>query len=231
GAGRRARRRAPAPHERPGRHRHRSRRGAVPAVSARARPAHREDRMTEPLRRRTTPHELRAEALRLAYDGAPVIDGLDLELPDGRITAIVGANGCGKSTLLRGLSRLLKPRSGVVLLDGAAVHSRPAREVATVIGILPQQATAPEGITVADLVERRGEELSGGQRQRVWIAMALAQDPDVLLLDEPTTFLDLAHQLDVLDLLHEQNRTRHTTVAMVLHDLNMAARYADHLVV
>ncbi len=222
--------------------------------------------MTEPLRRRTTPHELRAEALRLAYDGAPVIDGLDLELPDGRITAIVGANGCGKSTLLRGLSRLLKPRSGVVLLDGAAVHSRPAREVATVIGILPQQATAPEGITVADLVgrgryphqgwfrrwtstdddvvrqaleatatadlaERRVEELSGGQRQRVWIAMALAQDPDVLLLDEPTTFLDLAHQLDVLDLLHEQNRTRHTTVAMVLHDLNMAARYADHLVV
>src|SRR5690606_16902375 len=189
GAGRRARRRAPAPHERPGRHRHRSRRGAVPAVSARARPAHREDRMTEPLRRRTTPHELRAEALRLAYDGAPVIDGLDLELPDGRITAIVGANGCGKSTLLRGLSRLLKPRSGVVLLDGAAVHSRPAREVATVIGILPQQATAPEGITVADLVGR------GRYPHQGWFRRWTSTDDDVVRQAlEATATADLAER-------------------------------------
>jgi len=211
-------------------------------------------------------HELRAESLGLAYDGDLVVRDLDLDLPAGRITAIVGANGCGKSTLLRGLSRLLRPRSGVVVLDGRAVHDRPAKEVARKIGILPQSATAPEGITVADLVgrgryphqgwfrqwtsqddavvraaleatetldlaARRVEELSGGQRQRVWIAMALAQDPDILLLDEPTTFLDVTHQIDVLDLLHEQNRERGTTVVMVLHDLNMAARYADHLVV
>ncbi|MFC7405400.1 ABC transporter ATP-binding protein [Georgenia alba] len=216
--------------------------------------------------RRSAGHDLRAERISLAYDGDLVVKDLDLQVPDGRVTAVVGPNGCGKSTLLRALSRLMRPRSGVVLLDGEAVHSRAAKEVAQVIGILPQQATAPEGITVADLVgrgryphqgwfrrwtstddavvraaleatetldlaQRRVEELSGGQRQRVWIAMALAQDPDVLLLDEPTTYLDVAHQIDVLELLHEQNRSRGTTVVMVLHDLNLASRYADHLVV
>ncbi|MFH5822618.1 ABC transporter ATP-binding protein [Georgenia sp. AZ-5] len=211
-------------------------------------------------------HELRAEGLSLAYDGDLVVRDLDLHVPDGAVTVVVGANGCGKSTLLRGMARLLRPRSGAVLLDGRPVHTLPAKHVARVLGILPQSATAPEGITVADLVgrgryphqgwfrqwtssddavvraalqatstldlaARRVDELSGGQRQRVWIAMVLAQDPDVLLLDEPTTFLDVAHQLDVLDLLHEQNRQRGTTVVMVLHDLNLAARYADHLVV
>ena len=211
-------------------------------------------------------HELRTEHLDLAYDGELVVRDLDLEVPDGRVTVIVGANGCGKSTLLRGIARLLRPRSGVVLLDGRPVHATPAKEVARVVGILPQSPTAPEGITVADLVgrgryphqgwfrqwtssddavvraaleatstldlaARRVEELSGGQRQRVWIAMALAQDPDLLLLDEPTTFLDVTHQIEVLDLLLEQNRRRGTTVVMVLHDLSLAARYADHLVV
>ncbi len=211
-------------------------------------------------------HTLLAQGLSLAYDGAPVVHDLDLEIPPGRITVIVGGNGCGKSTLLRGIARLLRPSAGEVLLDGTAVHDRPAKDVARIIGILPQSPTAPEGITVADLVgrgryphqgwfrqwtstddavvtaalaatdtlelaARRVEELSGGQAQRVWIAMALAQDPDILLLDEPTTFLDVTHQLEVLDLLHELNRTRGATVVMVLHDLNLAARYADHLVV
>jgi iron complex transport system ATP-binding protein len=211
-------------------------------------------------------HTLLAKGLSLAYDGAPVVHDLDLEIPPGRITVIVGGNGCGKSTLLRGIARLLRPSAGEVLLDGTAVHGRPAKDVARIIGILPQSPTAPEGITVADLVgrgryphqgwfrqwtstddavvtaalaatdtlelaARRVEELSGGQAQRVWIAMALAQDPDILLLDEPTTFLDVTHQLEVLDLLHELNRTRGATVVMVLHDLNLAARYADHLVV
>lgn len=211
-------------------------------------------------------HDLRASELSLAYDGDLVVRDLNLEVPPGQVTVIVGANGCGKSTLLRGLARLLKPRSGSVLLDGTSVHERPAKEVARILGILPQSPTAPEGITVADLVgrgryphqgwfrqwtsaddavvqhaleatatadlaARRVEELSGGQRQRVWIAMALAQDPDVLLLDEPTTFLDVTTQIDVLDLLHELNKVRGTTVAMVLHDLNLAARYADYMVV
>ncbi|MDO9395201.1 MAG: ABC transporter ATP-binding protein [Herbiconiux sp.] len=212
------------------------------------------------------PHELRAEALSLGYDGRRVVDALDVAVPDGRITVIVGPNACGKSTLLRALARLLKPEAGAVTLDAVDVHRYPSKKLATVLGLLPQQPVAPEGITVADLVGRgrfprqglfrqwtaeddravatalrstdtldiagrRVEELSGGQRQRVWIAMALAQETDILLLDEPTTFLDVTHQIEVLDLLHELNRTRGTTVVMVLHDLNLAARYADHLVV
>jgi iron complex transport system ATP-binding protein len=211
------------------------------------------------------PRTLRTHGLSLAYDGRPVIRGLDLAIPDGAVTVIVGANACGKSTLLRGIARLLRPEAGVVELDGRDIRSLPTKEFARVLGILPQSPIAPEGITVSDLVgrgryphqgwfrqwsadddrvvadalavtstlelgERRVEQLSGGQRQRVWIAMALAQDPDILLLDEPTTFLDVAHQLEVLDLLLELNRERRTTVVMVLHDLNLAARYADTLV-
>ncbi len=206
-----------------------------------------------------------AQAVTLAYGDRTVVESLDLEVAAGRITAIVGANGCGKSTLLRALSRLLVPRSGSVLLDGKELHTRPAKEVARVLGLLPQSPVAPEGIVVADLVgrgrhphqralsswsrrdyeavaaalevtetsdlaERSVDELSGGQRQRVWIAMALAQETDILLLDEPTSFLDVTHQIEVLDLLTDLNRTRGTTIVMVLHDLNLAARYADHLV-
>ncbi|MBF4572098.1 ABC transporter ATP-binding protein [Herbiconiux sp. VKM Ac-1786] len=212
------------------------------------------------------PHELRADALTLAYDGRRVVEGLDVVIPDGRVTVVVGPNACGKSTLLRSFARLLRPESGTVTLDGTEVHRFPSRRLATRLGLLPQQPVAPEGITVADLIgrgrfprqglfrqwtadddravdealratdtlaiaERRVEELSGGQRQRVWIAMALAQQTDVLLLDEPTTFLDVTHQIEVLDLLLERNRTQGITVVMVLHDLNLAARYADHLIV
>lgn len=91
-------------------------------------------------------------------------------------------------------------------------------------------SSAMEATRVTDLAERTVDELSGGQRQRVWIAMALAQQTKVLLLDEPTTFLDISHQIEVLDLLTDLNRARQTTIVMVLHDLNLAARYADHLV-
>ncbi|MEU1973252.1 ABC transporter ATP-binding protein [Microbacterium sp. NPDC019599] len=212
----------------------------------------------------TEPHLLSAQSLTLAYGERPVIEGLDLQLPPGRITAIVGANGCGKSTLLRALARLITPRAGQVVLDGKDLHSRPTKEVARTLGLLPQSPIAPEGIAVADLVgrgrhphqkllarwsandyevvaqsleatgtadlaDRSVDELSGGQRQRVWIAMALAQQTDILLLDEPTTFLDVAHQIEVLDLLTDLNRERGTTIAMVLHDINLAARYADHV--
>lgn len=210
-------------------------------------------------------HRLEVEHVRLAYDERVVVDDLSLVVPAGRITAVVGANACGKSTLLRAMARLLSPRAGSVLLDGRAIDTMPTRAVATVLGLLPQTPTAPEGIVVADLVgrgrfphqgwlhrwsaqdhaaveealrvtgtldlaDRPVDELSGGQRQRVWIAMTLAQRTEVLLLDEPTTYLDVCHQLEVLDLLTDLNRDRGTTVVMVLHDLNQAARYADHLV-
>jgi iron complex transport system ATP-binding protein len=208
---------------------------------------------------------LRARSLSVAYDRAPVLDGLDLELPQARVTAIVGANGCGKSTLLRALARLIAPRAGSVLLDGREIRELPSRDVARRLGVLPQSPLAPEGLTVADLVargryphqglfrqwspgdelavedalaatgmrelrERPLDALSGGQRQRAWIAMALAQETELLLLDEPTTFLDLAHQLEVLDLLDRLVAERGRTVVMVLHDLNQACRFADLLV-
>lgn len=207
-----------------------------------------------------------AHGVHLAYDQRRVVHGVDLAVPAGQVTMIVGANGCGKSTLLRALGRILRPVEGRVELDGRDLHRMRPREVASVLGLLPQQPVAPEGISVGDLVGRgrhphqgafrrwsaadadavaralaltdtqdlvgrRVEELSGGQRQRVWVAMMLAQDPRILLLDEPTTYLDIAHQVDVLDLLADLNQQRGTTVVMVLHDLNLAARYADHLVV
>jgi iron complex transport system ATP-binding protein len=208
---------------------------------------------------------LAAESLSLAYDDRVVVRDLDLQLTDGSFTAIVGPNGCGKSTLLRALGRLLRPAGGRVLLDGHAIQKTPTREVAKVLGLLPQTPVAPEGLTVADLVARgrhphqswlkqwsRGDEaavaealawtdmteladrpvdaLSGGQRQRAWISMALAQGTDLLLLDEPTTYLDLAHQIDVLELVARLHAERGRTVVVVLHDLNLAARYAQRLV-
>ncbi|MCK9869133.1 ABC transporter ATP-binding protein [Nocardiopsis dassonvillei] len=213
----------------------------------------------------TTAHSLLVEDLTLGYKDRVVIESLDLTIPPGRITAIVGANACGKSTLLRSMSRLLAPRVGHVLLDGKEVHRLPSKELARTLGLLPQSPIAPEGITVSDLVgrgrhphqrmlsrwsreddeavaealeatrtvdlaDRPVDELSGGQRQRVWIAMALAQRTDLLLLDEPTTFLDVSHQVEVLDLLTDLNRSLGTTIVLVLHDLNLAARYADHLI-
>ncbi len=208
---------------------------------------------------------LEAAHLTLGYEGRTVVQDLSLVVPPGRVSVVVGANGCGKSTLLRGLARLLRPASGEVLLDGRDIHSLPSRDVARRLGLLPQDAVAPEGLLVRDLVargrhphvgllrrrtlqdeeavldamaltgttelaDRPVDELSGGQRQRVWVAMVLAQRTDVLLLDEPTTFLDLAHQVELLDVLRDLNRVRGTTVVMVLHELNLAARYADHLV-
>ncbi|WP_298863336.1 ABC transporter ATP-binding protein [Microbacterium sp.] len=213
----------------------------------------------------TASHQLEASGVTLGYGDRVVVEGLDLTIARGRITCLVGANGCGKSTLLRALARLLKPESGEVLLDGRSIHSLPTREVARVLGLLPQSPIAPEGIAVADLVgrgrhphqkalarwstrdyevvadaleatgiadlaDRSVDELSGGQRQRVWIAMALAQETDILLLDEPTTFLDVAHQVEVLDLITDLSLERGTTIVMVLHDLNLAARYAHELV-
>lgn len=211
------------------------------------------------------PPRLRAQRLRLGYRGRTISEDLSADIPVGSFTVIIGPNACGKSTLLRALARLLAPESGTVLLDGKAIGSYPAKEVARRIGLLPQTSTAPDGIRVADLVARGRyphqsllrqwsqadaeavaaamaatgvtelsarsvDELSGGQRQRVWIAMVLAQDTPVILLDEPTTYLDIAHQIQLLDLCRSLNRESGRTVVAVLHDLNHAFRYADHLI-
>lgn len=206
-----------------------------------------------------------AQGASFGYDARIVVEGLDLAVPDGKLTVLIGPNACGKSTLLRGMARLLRPRSGAVLLDGRAIHQQPTRTIAQQLGLLPQAPTTPEGITVMDLVargrqphqhwwtpwsgadedamtaaieqagvedivDREVDSLSGGQRQRAWIAMTLAQRTDLLLLDEPTTYLDITHQVEVLDLLARLVHTSGRTVVAVLHDLNQAARYADHIV-
>jgi iron complex transport system ATP-binding protein len=208
---------------------------------------------------------LDAKDLSVAYDGTEVIHSLSLELAEGKVTAIVGANASGKSTLLRAMARLLRPSAGLVFLDGADIHRLPTRQVATKVGLLPQSPLAPDGLVVEDLVARgryphQGwlrqwseadeeavesalratrmaelagrtvDSLSGGQRQRAWIAMALAQQSDILLLDEPTTYLDIAHQCEVLDLLADLNAQAGRTVVLVLHDINQACRYAHNIV-
>jgi iron complex transport system ATP-binding protein len=209
---------------------------------------------------------LEARGLRLAYDGRPVIHGLDLEIERGSVTTFVGANGCGKSTLLKAFGRILTPAAGAVHLDGGPIRRMPTKQVARRLAILPQSPIAPPGTSVRDLVlrgrnphqtwarpwtpadariadeaiaatglsevaHRDVSSLSGGQRQRAWIALVLAQEAETLLLDEPTTYLDLTHQLDVLRLLRRINRERGATIVMVLHDLSLAARYSDRLIV
>lgn len=207
---------------------------------------------------------LRVESATIGYDKRIISENLSVTIPDESFTVIVGPNACGKSTLLRSLSRLLKPSSGQVVLDGADISSYRTKDVARRVGLLPQASIAPDGITVADLIARgryphQGfmrqwteddekavqramrqtsvtelsgrlvDELSGGQRQRVWVAMALAQHTDIVLFDEPTTFLDITHQIELMELFIDLHDVGHTLVA-VLHDLNQAARYGTHLI-
>ncbi|MFC0211690.1 ABC transporter ATP-binding protein [Paenibacillus chartarius] len=208
---------------------------------------------------------LEAKELALSYGGNYIFRDLNLVIPKGKITVFIGSNGCGKSTLLRSMARLLKPQQGSVLLDGSDIAKLRTKEVAKQLAILPQGPTAPEGLTVLQLVkqgrypyqswlqqwsredeksvrealeatnltelaERTVDSLSGGQRQRAWIAMTLAQGTDIILLDEPTTYLDLTHQIEVLDLLYKLNTEENRTIVMVLHDINLACRYAHHIV-
>ncbi|MER5772118.1 ABC transporter ATP-binding protein [Streptomyces sp. NPDC001985] len=210
------------------------------------------------------PARLEVRDATFGYARRPVSEHLDLAIPEGSFTAVIGPNACGKSTLLRAVARLLAPTAGQVLLDGRSIADYRSREVARRLGLLPQTSLSPDGIGVAELVARGRyphqrmtrqwtadderavaaamaatsvtglsgrlvDELSGGQRQRVWVAMVLAQETPVLLLDEPTTFLDIAHQIELLELFTDLHRSGRTLVA-VLHDLNHAARYATHLI-
>lgn len=208
---------------------------------------------------------IKTHKLSLAYEDHMIVKELNLSIPEGKITSLIGANGCGKSTILKAIGRILKPKGGCILLDGNDIRSLPTREAAKKMAILPQTPIAPAGLTVRELVSygrfprREGfgrlrekdqevidwslevtglsnleksavDNLSGGQRQRVWIAMALAQQTQVILLDEPTTYLDMTYQLEVLELLERLNQENHCTIAMVLHDLNLASRFSDFLV-
>lgn len=212
-------------------------------------------------------NRLHGDRLSYAYDREhSIFKDLDITIPDGLFTAIIGPNGCGKSTVLRTLARIIQPQSGQVVLDGQLIQKRPTKDIAKLLGMLPQSPIAPEGISVSELVtrgrypyqdflgrstfndqqivenalklthvyelaDRQVDTLSGGQRQRVWIAMVLAQQTPLILLDEPTTYLDLSHQINLLELLSQLNKEEGRTLVTVLHDLNQACRYADHLIV
>ncbi|MCR4758139.1 MAG: ABC transporter ATP-binding protein [Butyrivibrio sp.] len=202
--------------------------------------------------------------LSVGYENKEIISDLNIEIPQGKFSVIIGSNGCGKSTLLKSLARLLKPQKGNILLDGKSIYEIPTLCLARQIGLLPQSPLVPSGITVADLVARGRfpyqnflgqlskadykaiadamdamgirdlaecpiDSLSGGQRQRVWIALVLAQETDILLLDEPTTYLDIAYQVEILDCIERLNRVKKTTVVAILHDINLSIRYADHI--
>ena len=203
--------------------------------------------------------------LNISYGNVDIVKDLNLSIPEGKITTIIGANGCGKSTILKTLARILKPKSGEIYIAGTEINKQSSKELAKKMAVLPQSPKAPDGLTVQELIaygrfphqkgfgslskedhdivnwalevtgisefkDRTIDALSGGQRQRAWIAMALAQETDILLLDEPTTYLDLAHQLDILKLLEELNKKQGRTIVMVIHELNNAARFADHMI-
>jgi iron complex transport system ATP-binding protein len=203
--------------------------------------------------------------LSIAYGNVEIVKDLNLKIPKGKITTIIGANGCGKSTILKAIARILQPKSGKICLNGDDILRKNSREIAKIMAFLPQNPQAPKGLSVEELVaygrfphqngfgklrkedrkvidwaievigmkqyrDRSIETLSGGQRQRVWIAMALAQETELLLLDEPTTYLDLSHQLEILQLLEDLNRKQGRTIVMVIHELNNAARFADYMV-
>lgn len=209
---------------------------------------------------------LEAKNLSLGYRrGSRVVRDVSLQVGQGEIVSLVGPNGSGKSTILRALARLMAPQAGAVYLNGKAIHTLPTKAVSQELAILPQNPSAPDDLTIRDLVARgrfarqswwrtstradrevidwslavtgltslstrRMDSLSGGERQRAWIALALAQEPRMLLLDEPTTFLDISHQLEVMLLLQELNRMNRLSIVMVLHDLNQAARFSHRLI-
>ncbi|MEP1444565.1 MAG: ABC transporter ATP-binding protein [Paraglaciecola sp.] len=203
--------------------------------------------------------------LTLGYGDNIILNQLFLRIPEGKVSVIIGPNGSGKSTLLKALSGAISPDSGQVNLHNKNISKLSPKARARSLSLLPQVNTAPDGITVRELVERGRyayqtwyrqwhkddqhavdnalqytdlshqaerpmQELSGGQKQRAWLALVLAQNTPLLLLDEPTTYLDIGHQIEVLNVCQNLNKHQGRTIVMVLHDLNLAARYADFMI-
>ncbi|WP_294155615.1 ABC transporter ATP-binding protein [uncultured Clostridium sp.] len=203
--------------------------------------------------------------LTVAYEKNTIISDMDLSIPKGQISIIIGANGCGKSTLLKTISRINKPENGDIYINKKNIRKIKEKDIAKEVAFLPQGPVAPSGLTVRELVaygrfphqkmigglnshdkeiidwainetglsefkDREVENLSGGQRQRAWIAMTLAQETEIIMLDEPTTYLDMSYQLEVLEVLQKLNREKNITVVIVLHELNNACRFADNIV-
>lgn len=203
--------------------------------------------------------------LSVAYEDNLIIDDMNLSIPKGEISIIIGANGCGKSTLLKTIARIIKTKSGEIFINEKNIKNQKEKNLATQVAFLPQGPICPSGITVRELVafgrfphqkmigglkthdkeiidwaieetglkefaDREVENLSGGQRQRAWIAMTLAQETDIIMLDEPTTYLDMSYQLEVLQVLEKLNKEKNITIVMVLHELNNACRFASNII-
>ena len=201
----------------------------------------------------------------VAYEKNIIIKDMNLSIPKGKISIIIGANGCGKSTLLKTIARINKPQSGDIFINNKNIKKIKEKEIAKEAAFLPQGPTCPSGLTVKELVSygrfpyqkmigglnnhdkevidwaiqetglsefsyREVENLSGGQRQRAWIAMTLAQESEIIMLDEPTTYLDMSYQLEVLEVLQKLNKEKNITVVIVLHELNNACRFADNII-
>lgn len=207
-----------------------------------------------------------ASNLKVGYEDKIIIENLNLEINKGEVVSIIGPNGCGKSTLLKTLSRMIKPLSGEVFLEGKRIKDLKGKLIAQKVCLLSQHNNAPMDLTVGELVyfgriphkkwfetktnndkeivdwaiENTGLSkykktpigaLSGGERQRAYIAQALCQKPDILLLDEPTTYLDISYQLELMELVREINEKFKITIVMVLHELNQASKYSDRLII
>ena len=203
--------------------------------------------------------------LTVSYEDNIIIPEMNLSIPKGKISIIIGANGCGKSTLLKSIARIIKPKSGEIFINEKDIKKQKEKNIATQVAFLPQGPVCPSGITVKELVsygrfphqkligglnfhdkeiidwaiketglkdfeDREIENLSGGQRQRAWIAMTLAQETDIIMLDEPTTYLDMSYQLEVLEILEKLNKEKNITVVIVLHELNNACRFANNII-
>lgn len=207
---------------------------------------------------------LSCSELSVAYGRRKALNAFDLSLRKGEIRALIGPNGSGKSTALQTLAGLIKPAEGTVEIDCRPIASMSRRQLAQHLAFLPQQPSAPDEMTVEQLV-RQGRfahvglfrsygtqdedairwaldstglagfagqslrELSGGERQRAWISAALAQEAQILLLDEPTSFLDIGFQIEILDLVYRLSREKGVTVVMSIHDLNQAMSISDHI--
>lgn len=207
---------------------------------------------------------LSCSQLTVLYGRRKALDGFSLSMKKGEIRALIGPNGSGKSTALQALAGLIVPSDGRAEIEGVSVASMPRRAIAKKLAFLPQQPTAPDEMTIAQLVrqgrfphvglfrsyDRKDEEaiewalestgltgfayrplreLSGGERQRAWISAALAQEATILLLDEPTSFLDIGYQVEVLDLVHRLSRERGVTIVMAIHDINQAIAVSDRI--
>ncbi len=207
---------------------------------------------------------LQVERLHCGYGAKIVLAGIDVSVHQGEFLGVIGPNGSGKTTLLRAISRILKPVSGNIFLEGRDIRCLRPNELARHIAVA-SQSQFPQHLTVEEYVllgrtphyqtwqfletetdsgiarqsmERAGveslsgrylDELSSGEKQLATIARALAQEPKLLLLDEPTAHLDITHQVKILDLTRKLNRERGLTVIAVLHDLNLASEYCDKL--